>query len=612
MCGIAGYFGLEEKGRGAVSRATEAQKHRGPDDGGVEDIGPGLVFGHRRLAILDLSPLGHQPMQDPLSGSWLVFNGEIYNFAILRKELESAGVRFRGHSDTEVLLYGLVREGRAFLPKLEGMFAFAFWNASEKQLLLARDPMGIKPLYYFQTEKEFGFASEIKALLAMGVLSKELCQIGLEGFLKFGAVQHPDTLWKGVVSLGPGEWMTVNRSEWGDLTIVRKQFWQFPEQQPCSEEEAIAFLQRELPRAVRDHLVADVPVGIFLSSGIDSTILAGLASEIHPGLEAFTVCFGDHKDFDEDRLAADTAKRFGLKHERIVISEREALDSFEGWLASMDQPSIDGLNTYIISKAVRARGIKVALSGLGADELFGGYSTFDEVVKWSPRIQKMAWLPPKLRKLFGKWITSYKGKTYSYKAGLAFGSTGMPHELYSVRRELFGDDYFKFNKQKWIKFCNDRDIIGSVQKMECQNYMSNMLLKDTDTNSMVNSLEVRVPFLDKKIINFALSLPGKVVRPKGSKGKHLLRVGMKQYLNPEHLSQKKMGFVLPIGRWLKGPLRSVVGEMVDKLESIPKEPVIKLLKQFENENESVLQTRIMALVSLSQCINKKYSEKKYE
>ena len=185
MCGIAGYFGLEEKGRGAVSRATEAQKHRGPDDGGVEDIGPGLVFGHRRLAILDLSPLGHQPMQDPLSGSWLVFNGEIYNFAILRKELESAGVRFRGHSDTEVLLYGLVREGRAFLPKLEGMFAFAFWNASEKQLLLARDPMGIKPLYYFQTEKEFGFASEIKALLAMGVLSKELCQIGLEGFLKF-------------------------------------------------------------------------------------------------------------------------------------------------------------------------------------------------------------------------------------------------------------------------------------------------------------------------------------------------------------------------------------------------------------------------------------------
>ena len=606
MCGIAGYFGLEEKGRGAVSRATEAQKHRGPDDGGVEDIGPGLVFGHRRLAILDLSPLGHQPMQDPLSGSWLVFNGEIYNFAILRKELESAGVRFRGHSDTEVLLYGLVREGRAFLPKLEGMFAFAFWNASEKQLLLARDPMGIKPLYYFQTEKEFGFASEIKALLAMGVLSKELCQIGLEGFLKFGAVQHPDTLWKGVVSLGPGEWMTVNRSEWGDLTIVRKQFWQFPEQQPCSEEEAIAFLQRELPRAVRDHLVADVPVGIFLSSGIDSTILAGLASEIHPGLEAFTVCFGDHKDFDEDRLAADTAKRFGLKHERIVISEREALDSFEGWLASMDQPSIDGLNTYIISKSVRARGIKVALSGLGADELFGGYPSFREIPIWRQRIRKIQWIPRAFRKLISQVLGIGRGRVVRGKMMDAICADGSTHALFQTRRGLFDNQWIdrlvgKSEKtaKSSLDFGKGLDPVRAVQQFESRIYMGNMLLRDTDVCSMAHGLEVRVPFLDQKMVNFAFSLPSHLISQPGKPGKFLLKKAFAKYLSDPVLGQAKRGFVLPFGNWYKGPLRSMVENRLNRLGYLDPEEVKACWDALAIRDEPSMASRVTALLSLT-------------
>ena len=221
MCGIAGYFGIAQIGKQEVLRATSAQYHRGPDDGGLEEIAPGVVFGQRRLSILDLSPLGHQPMQDPVSGSWIVFNGEIYNFQNLRRELESDGVTFRGHSDTEVLLAGLVKHGRSFLSRLEGMYGFAFWNARQNSLLVARDPMGIKPFYFFLNENEFGFASETKALLSMGRIEKKIDEEGLVGFLRFGAIQHPSTLWQGIKSLGPGEWMTLNRNSVGNLVVER-------------------------------------------------------------------------------------------------------------------------------------------------------------------------------------------------------------------------------------------------------------------------------------------------------------------------------------------------------------------------------------------------------
>lgn len=599
MCGIAGYFGLGEKGRDAVVRAVEAQRHRGPDDGGVEYVAPGVILGHRRLSILDLSPLGHQPMKDANTGSWLVFNGEIYNFQSLKRDLEREGATFRGHSDTEVLLAGLVKHGNAFLSKLEGMFAFAFWDAPKNFLLVARDPMGIKPFYFYLKKDEFAFASETRALLAILGLKKEICPQGLSGFLQFGAVQHPQTLWIGIESLGPGEWMTIKRKADGDLAIEKEAYWKFPSQRPWTEGEAIEFLQRELPRAVRDHLVADVPVGIFLSSGIDSTILAGLASESHPGMQAYTVCFGDHKEFDEDRIAADTARRFGLKHERIVISEKEALDSFEGWLAAMDQPSIDGLNTFIISKAVRERGIKVALSGLGADELFGGYSTFDEITKWSPIIRKFSWMPRFIKYGIAKILTNYKGNKFSNKAAKAFSSNGSVDELYSIRREIYNCD-FLLGENKKIESKEVSNIIKRVQLLELTKYMLNMLLRDTDYNSMSLGLEIRIPFLDKKIVEFALSLPGDVIRPKGSLGKNILRESMHKYLSNDINNQKKRGFVMPISKWLRGPLNGYLNGNVIKAEIISKEKITKLFKKFGIDNS--IESQILGILSLSKFV----------
>ncbi len=606
MCGIAGYFGLTQCGMQEVMHATAMQHHRGPDDGGVEDIAPGVVFGHRRLSILDLSPLGHQPMKDAETGSWLVFNGEIYNFQTLKGDLINAGASFRGHSDTEVILAGLVRQGNAFLKKLEGMFAFAFWNAQENTLLVARDPMGIKPLYYFLKDNEFGFASETKALLSMGRIEKEMDEKGLVGFLKFGAVQQPSTLWKGVQSLGPGEWMRLKRNPDGILEIHRQKFWTFPQEKAWTEEGAIEFLQRELPRAVRDHLVADVPVGIFLSSGIDSTILAGLASEVHPGLRAFTVCFGDHKEFDEDRLAVETAKRFGLKHERIVISEKEALDSFEGWLAAMDQPSIDGLNTFIISKAVRERGIKVALSGLGADELFGGYPSFHEIPKWSRRIQKIQWVPKSIRKLTSSVLGIGQGRVAKGKMRDAISSNGFPQALFQTRRGLFDSQWIE--KLLWKKqitniepafHVNGEETVRKVQQLETKIYMGNMLLCDTDVCSMAHGLEVRVPFLDQVILNFAFSLPGHLISQSGKPGKYLLKKAFAKYLSVSLLGQAKRGFVLPFAKWYKGPLRSICKGRLDKLDFLDQSEVKSCFKALVDWDETSMASRITALLSLT-------------
>ncbi len=606
MCGIAGYFGFSHLGAQEVLRATEMLRHRGPDDSGVEEVASGVVLGQTRLSILDLSPLGHQPMKDSRTGSWLVFNGEIYNFQSLRRELESKGASFRGNSDTEVILSGLVMEGKSFLSRLEGMYAFAFWNGAENSLLVARDPMGIKPFYFFLNEKEFGFASETKALLAMGRVEKNIFEDGLNGFLKYGAVQHPFTLWQGIQSLEPGEWMSLKRGAVGTIEVERKSFWTFPPVQNWTEEDAIGFLKKELPRAVQEHLMADVPVGVFLSSGIDSTIIAGLASEVHPGMRAFTVCFGDHKEFDEDRMAAETAKRFGLKHEKIVISEKEALDSFEGWLAAMDQPSIDGLNTFIISKAVRERGIKVALSGLGADELFGGYPSFREIPHWGSRIRKLQWIPKLIRKLSAKMLGVGKGRVARGKMLDAFCSDGSTAALYQTRRGLFDSQWIERLLGKKLGSENEpkgpvteSDPVRAVQQLESWIYMGNMLLRDTDVCSMAHGLEVRVPFLDQKILNFAFSLPGNLICQPGKPGKFLLKTAFAKYLSDPLLGQPKRGFVLPFAKWYKGPIRSICLERLAKIDYLDRAEVKACWDGLVDQDEPSMASRITALLSLT-------------
>src|SRR6266403_6397350 len=372
MCGI---FGVVSRGSRLpadfLPQAARSLAHRGPDDSGTillkaadQEIG----FAHTRLSIIDLSPLGHQPMQDPVSGNWIVFNGEIYNFRELRKELEGAGVEFKSHSDTEVILAAYRVWGESCLTRLGGMFAFALWDAPRKRLLLARDPMGIKPLYYHQSKQNFIFASEVRTLLQTGLVPRKADPTGVLSYLEFGSVYEPWTIVEGVMAVPPGHVLTV-----ADGSVSSREYWSPLQASSRAESDASSgngiATGDQLPAILRDavlsHLVSDVPVGVFLSGGIDSSALVAVLS--HNGVRAntFSLVFQE-EEFNEGRYSREVARRFGTEHQEIPASQKDTLAVLPEALCAMDQPTIDGINTYLVSAKARAAGVKVALTGLGA------------------------------------------------------------------------------------------------------------------------------------------------------------------------------------------------------------------------------------------------------
>jgi asparagine synthase (glutamine-hydrolysing) len=578
MCGIAGVLGRDrDRVTDAVKRATGAQRHRGPDDAGtiVLPFGPGWVgLGHRRLSILDLSPLGHQPMALSDAGPWITFNGEIYNFIALRKELEAAGDRFRGTGDTEVLLAALARWGPPALSRLQGMYAFAYYDPARSQLLLARDPAGIKPLYLADAGGTLVFASEVRGILATGLARPDLDPRGVAGVLAYGAVQHPTTLFAGITSLAPGSYQEFEPTADGRWRASGPPvtFWRFPLVQGAATfEKAVEDVRATLEAAVRDHLVADVPVGVFLSSGLDSTIVAGLAARHSPKLRSFTVGFDDSPDLCEQRLAAETARLFGLSHTAIELSASEALAATQEWLASIDQPSMDGLNVYVISRAVRQQGIKVALSGLGGDELFGGYPSFHDVPRLYRWLRRLRWLPAAARRTLASLLALGGPESYRGKLADMFGCSGRFLSLYLHRRRALSDRQFAelgieagtlwltedFLPPETVADipADPDDLVRAVGEMESRFYQGNMLLRDADANGMAHGLEIRVPFLDRRLLDLVHALPGSVRLTRGAPQKYLLRQAFSPLLRPKLLRQLKRGFVLPIGRWMAGPLR---------------------------------------------------------
>src|SRR5271156_1648198 len=385
MCGIVGILARKTQIPAEVlERATRSLAHRGPDDSGtvlLKDAEPEpleIGLGHRRLAILDLSPLGHQPMQDPVTGSWIVFNGEIYNFRELRKELAGNGVEFKSHSDTEVILAAYRVWAESCLTRLGGMFAFALWDAPRKRLLLARDPMGIKPLYYHQSEQAFVFASEVRTILRTGLVPQKADPTGVLSYLTFGSVYEPWTLVEGVKAVPPGHVLTLK-----DGSVSIREYWNPLTSSSRMERDGIGTAS-QLPALLRDavlsHLVSDVPVGVFLSGGIDSSALVAVLS--HNGVRAstFSLVFAE-EEFDEGRYSREVARRFGTEHHEIPVSQQDTLAVLPEALRAMDQPTIDGINTFLVSAKARAAGVKVALTGLGADEMFAGYSNFRRVPK---------------------------------------------------------------------------------------------------------------------------------------------------------------------------------------------------------------------------------------
>ncbi len=545
-----------------------AMAHRGPDgEGTTERATPAgsLVFGHRRLAIVDLSPSGRQPMRHAASGNELVFNGEIYGFDRLRARLEKEGEAFRGTSDTEVLLAALTLWGERTFDEIDGMYALAFFEARTQRLLLARDPCGIKPLYVAQPAPgELLFASETRAVLASGAVASHLDREALASFLAYGSVIEPRTIHAGIEALPRGSlrWYETG----ANMRATARRLWSpAAPRAGLTPEDAASQLRESLAAAVRTHLVADVPVSVFLSSGMDSAVLAGLVAKAGANVLGLTVGVGRERE-DETVAARESAARLGIEHEVLTVDEAAARAAVPRWLAASDQPSADGLNTFLVAEAVRARGFKVALSGLGADELFGGYASFARLPRLSrqlamvPRslgrtLGRMAQAPLALRmgrmraEKFEDLLASRRG--VATPLALAAAYFAWRRTLTAARLESLG----LVAPDGEMPQGSSADPAWQISQLESTHYMGNTLLRDADVQSMAHGLEVRVPFLARSVLDLAASLPVEARMPVEGRRKELLWRAFAASIRPALAQEAKKGFSLPFATWLAGPLR---------------------------------------------------------
>jgi asparagine synthase (glutamine-hydrolysing) len=589
MCGICGIVGMEsaEESARAVRRMTAALVHRGPDEDGfliAPQAAPRVALGMRRLSIIDL-PGGTQPIFNETGDVAVFQNGEIYNFRQLRAELETLGHVFRTRSDTEVIVHGYEQWGDDCAKHLRGMFAFALLDmrvtsidgaAGAPKVLLARDRLGIKPLYYALRDGILYFSSEVRALLAGGCVPRRISAGALDSYLLFGSVCEPMTMVEEVYSLPPGHCASLRASgsvQW----VAPVPYWEFGDAAsrklndvPSTLEAAAARLRPVLNEAVADHLIADVPLGIFLSSGLDSTAIVALASAAQAGLHTFTVIFPE-QEFSEAEPARATAKRFGTHHEELLLDGAEMLAHLDDAVDALDQPSMNGINTYFVSWAAKRAGLKVALSGLGGDELFGGYSTFAS----GPRAVRVAALGEKFSRGVRKATASAVGRAGGGRgdagrklAALWRNSGAFPHPYYFMRTlytpdhvsALRGANATSGDDRLWRDWMADTshqadmlDSFNAISCLEARSYMVNTLLRDTDSVSMAHSLEVRVPLLDHVLVEFVSRLPAEVKVKRGV-NKALLVEALKGLLPSETLSQRKRTFTFPWERWLRGSL----------------------------------------------------------
>ena len=578
---------------------TGAMRHRGPDAEGFlvgETRAPGLALGMRRLSIIDL-PGGNQPIWNESRDVAVLFNGELYNYRELRERLVLCGHRFATQSDTEILVHAWEEWGEDTLNELQGMFAFALLDLRKRYamapiLFLARDPLGIKPLYYTQTPDGFAFASEVRALLAAGVTPRQLSQDALTAYLLFGSVSEPVTLLEGVFSLPPGHRMLLHVPE--RRRTPRARPWWDPAQSAASRDprkprdlsSAARHVRTLLEEAVRRHLIADVPVGLFLSSGLDSGAIAALAAKEKAGIQSFTLTFPG-TSFDEAELAGVVAKRCNTKHTEVPLTGNAIVSRIDEALGALDQPTMDAINTYFVSWAAREVGLKVALSGLGGDELFAGYQTFADTPRLSKIVQLAWFVPGALRRMTATAVGSIAARQKSADAGKKAAAAwaypdALPHP-YFFARTLFPPGQLeriiepRFRPSTisadgvtleptwlgWLERTADEarklELVGGISWLEMRTYMASTLLRDTDSVSMAQSLEVRVPILDTPVVEFVETLPD-AVRQRPGVQKALLVEALGDLLPQEILTQRKRTFTLPWEEWLQGPLRARLEE----------------------------------------------------
>ena len=594
MCGIAGLLDFDGNGQpgnsGRILRLMlDSIRHRGPDDRGEELIanenGPTLHLGHQRFSIIELSPRGHQPMANDDQSFWLSTNSEIYNYIELREEL-SDQFRFNSQSDTEVLLKSYEHWGIDCLEKLRGMFAFAVWDSEKRQLILARDRLGIKPLYYIAGEKQFLFASEVRALLASGLSDSKINPTGLYHYLSFGHLKSPETLIRNIKELKPGHYLVVD----SDGNVKETQYWHPLDvlNEPDKDGQAI---QELLHESVRFRQVSDVPLGAFLSGGIDSSaIVSHMASISEEPIDTLTIGFKE-KEFDESEHSAKISRLFKTRHKLLTLDEEQLLDALPSAINAMDQPTMDGINTFLISRAANEAGLKVVLSGLGGDELFGGYPSFQLVPKLLEKKKWMKVYPQILLNLGTKLLKFSLPVDQGIKLDHWLnGKLSGAHEYYLIRAlycqdqvsELFQDqNLVEKETLKNFETTNSalenlnraevNDDFSLISYLETTHYLQNMLLRDTDMMSMAHPLEVRVPFMDHKLVEHMFSMPAHLKKFTATP-KSLLVNSMQPPLPDSIVHRKKMGFTLPFEPWMRGAMKtemkSVLLTSVKPLENL--------------------------------------------
>jgi len=561
---------------------------RGPDGKGEwYSSDKRVALGHRRLSIIDLSDHAAQPMASDDGKLVITFNGEIYNYRALRKELEAKGHRFRSHSDTEVLLHLYADRGEAMVHDLRGMFAFAIWDDDRQALFLARDPYGIKPLYYADDGWTVRVASQVKAILAGGQVSREPEPAGIVGFYLLGSVPEPWTTWQAIRAVPAGHtlWVTATGPSEPRQYFSIARVWHEAESQAPPDTDPQQLIREALLDSVQHHMVADVPVGAFLSAGIDSSALVALitetsadlspshqaegrgegASKAHP-LRTITLAFTEFKNThnDESPLAEQIAQRYDTHHATRYVTEEEFQQDLPKILEAMDQPTIDGINTWFVAKAAREHGLKVAISGLGGDELFGGYPSFTDVPRWvkrfglpsrmpflgnaariiAERVIPHTWLNPKAAGMIqygGRWTTAWY-----LRRGLF-----MPWELGTLMdKEMATKGLARLNLEHPLAFAlhpAPASAYGKVATLEATLYMRNQLLRDADWAGMAHSLEIRVPLVDAHLLT---RLAG-ILKTGDAPGKQLLAQSPASPLPASITDRAKTGFTTPIEKWQK-------------------------------------------------------------
>ena len=588
MCGIAGIIKLNPNNgnlEAKIKKMQTALQHRGPDDAGIYiSTDKQTALAHTRLSILDLSSAGHQPMSTSDGRYSITFNGEIYNFQELRENLISQGEKFHSQTDTEVILKLYQRIGSDCVQHLRGMFAFAIWDDLEKTCFLARDPLGIKPLYYYQLGTTLVFASELRAVLASGLPAINMSVEGLYGYLTTGSVPEPYTLIADIHCLPAGNWLY-----WQNGNITKKQYWQInftPE--AISPPEAEEIVRKALLDSIQHHFISDVPVGIFLSGGIDSTTILALATQTQQSqLSTYSITFAE-SEFNEGELAQKIANHFGAKHTEYQVTSFFAKSILPDFLAAIDQPSIDGFNTFCVSKVAHDNGMKVVLSGLGGDEIFGGYQSFQKVpqmVAWGKKLNTLPFLrtglglglerwgtSPKIKRLgdflkqpptFTSAYNTFRGIFSHQEACIIINQLSISIPILPPLVPPYQGGKPEFSSLPSVTFQKGKPESSSlplargglgwgstpedeVSFLELSRYMRNQLLRDSDVMSMNWGLELRVPFVDKVLLEAVAPIPSSI---RLEQGKKLLTQAITE-LPDWVINRPKKGFSFPFESWM--------------------------------------------------------------